>query len=58
MLFPTPQVKSVHEEKVQFLAPDRAGRYTYRLHVKSNAYMGLDQAIDMPFDVKSKSEVR
>ena len=52
------QLKSVHTEKLQFMAPDRAGKYVYRLHVKSNSYAGLDQAIDLPFDVKSKSEVR
>ena len=49
---------AVVEEKLQFLAPDKAGRYTYRLHVRSNAYVGLDQVLDLPFEVKPKSDVR
>lgn len=49
---------AVVEEKLQFLAPDKAGRYMYRLHVRSNAYCGLDQVLDVPFEVKPKSDVR
>jgi hypothetical protein len=48
---------AVAEEKLQFLAPSRAGRYVYRLHVRSAAYMGLDQVVEVPFEVKPASEV-
>ena len=43
---------------MQFLAPEKAGRYTYRLHVLSNAYAGLDQVMEIPFEVKPKADVR
>jgi hypothetical protein len=48
---------AVTTEKLQFMAPDRAGRVTYRLHVRSACYAGLDQVLDVPFEVKPKSEV-
>jgi len=34
--------KSIVEHKIKFLAP-RVGTYEFDLHVKSNAYIGLDQ---------------
>ena len=49
---------AVAVEKLQFLAPERAGRYVYRLHVRSSCYMGLDQVIEVPFEVRPASEVQ
>ena len=47
--------KIVHE--LRFMAPQRAGRYEMELHVYSDCYMGLDQSIDLAFDVLPASEL-
>ena len=54
---PDKPLTAVVTEKLQFLAPPRAGKVMYRLHVRSSCYAGLDQVLDVAFDVKPKSEV-
>jgi translocation protein SEC63 len=45
----------VHE--LRFMAPPKAGSYSLDLHILSDCYLGIDQVIDISFDVRPKSEL-
>ncbi|KAG0252151.1 activating signal cointegrator 1 complex subunit [Actinomortierella ambigua] len=48
-----PQGTFVHRvmTKVDFVAPARQGRHVWKLHLFSDGYLGMDQTIDVHFDV-------
>ncbi|KAG0229103.1 activating signal cointegrator 1 complex subunit [Actinomortierella wolfii] len=48
-----PQGSFVHRvtTKVDFAAPVREGRHVWKLHLYSDGYLGMDQTIDVKFDV-------
>ncbi|KAG0045399.1 hypothetical protein BGZ83_009400 [Gryganskiella cystojenkinii] len=39
--------------KMVFVAPKRAGRHVWKLHLYSDGYLGMDQTVDLQFDVVS-----
>jgi translocation protein SEC63 len=47
--------KIVHE--LRFMAPPRAGKYEMDLHVYSDCYMGLDESIEISFEVHPAAEL-
>lgn len=44
-------------QELRFMAPPRAGHYEMELHVFSDCYMGLDETIEVSFDVHAASEL-
>ncbi|KAF9970658.1 activating signal cointegrator 1 complex subunit [Actinomortierella ambigua] len=48
-----PQGSFVHRvnTKIDFVAPARQGRHVWKLHLYSDGYLGMDQTIDVHFDV-------
>jgi len=47
----------VISHELRFMAPQRAGTYEMQLHILSDCYMGLDNTIDITFDVSPASEL-
>jgi translocation protein SEC63 len=45
----------VHE--LRFMAPPKAGSYALDLHIMSDCYVGVDQVIDIEFDVHPKADL-
>ena len=50
-------VKGLHVEKIRIPAPPTAGKYSYKVVVMSNAYVGLDVETTCVFDVKPSDDV-
>lgn len=44
-------------QELRFMAPPRAGHYEMELHVFSDCYLGLDETIEISFDVHAASEL-
>jgi hypothetical protein len=44
------QGRTVNHE-LRFMAPPRAGTYQMQLHVLSDSYIGLDETIELEFEV-------
>jgi translocation protein SEC63 len=45
------------EHDIRFMAPPAAGSYSMQLYIFSDTYMGLDELIDVDFDVKPAAEL-
>ena len=45
----------VHE--LRFMAPPRAGKYEMKLYICSDCYLGLDETLDISFDVHPAAEL-
>ncbi|KAG0287376.1 activating signal cointegrator 1 complex subunit, partial [Dissophora globulifera] len=41
--------------RLEFVAPKREGRHVWKLHLYSDGYLGLDQTVDIQFDVMNAS---
>ncbi|KAF9918433.1 hypothetical protein BX616_008873 [Lobosporangium transversale] len=37
--------------KLEFVAPKRAGRHAWKIHLYSDGYLGMDQTVEIQFDV-------
>ncbi|KAF9114810.1 hypothetical protein BGX27_009758 [Mortierella sp. AM989] len=37
--------------RLEFVAPKRAGRHVWKIHVYSDGYLGMDQTVEIQFDV-------
>ena len=44
-------------QELRFMAPPRVGHYEMELHVFSDCYLGLDETIEVSFDVHAASEL-
>ena len=45
------------EHDIRFMAPPQAGTFSMQLYVFSDTYMGLDELIDIDFNVKPAAEL-
>lgn len=45
------------QHEIRFMAPPRTGDYEMQLYVFSDAYLGLDEVLNVPFSVKPASEL-
>jgi len=45
------------QHEVRFMAPPRTGDYEMQLYIFSDAYLGLDEVLNVPFSVKPASEL-